>query len=224
LIKYSCTSLLAEDVVFDQEIQREFLRGIDEETDRLRAIVENLLDLSRIESGRLRLDMCSTDIGQLARDVISAMEVQTTQHRFEHSFAPDPLVAVVDPKRFEQILRNLLGNAIKYSPEGGIICIRGCAEKGELVVQVGDEGIGIPRGDLERVFERFYRVENEVTQQVGGVGLGLAVCRSIVEAHRGRIRVESTLGQGSTFIFTLPLEVGPRELSDASHVVEGDGS
>jgi two-component system sensor histidine kinase VicK len=150
--------------------------------------------------------------------------VQTSRHRFEHRFAPDPLVAVVDPKRFEQILRNLLGNAIKYSPDGGVITMQGYAEKGELVVRVGDEGIGIPRGDLERVFERFYRVENEVTQQAGGVGLGLAVCRSIVEAHNGQMWVESTLGEGSTFFVTLPLEGGPRELSDASHVVEGDGA
>ena len=206
LIKISCTSLLAEDVEFDRETQRKFLRGIDEETDRLERIVDNLLDLSRIESGRLRLDMRPADVGRLAREVMKDMEAQATQHRLVHDFPPDPLVAIIDPKRVEQVLRNLLSNAIKYSPEGGTITVRGCEDERHIIVRVSDEGIGIPAGDLERVFERFYRVENETTQSVGGVGLGLAVCRSIVKAHGGRIWAESTLTVGSTFSFTLRCE------------------
>jgi signal transduction histidine kinase len=187
------------------------LRGIDEETDRLQAIVDSLLDLSQIESGRLRLRKRPTDVSQLVRDVSTSMEVHTARHRFHHSFHPDPLVAHADPKRIEQVLRNLLGNAIKYSPQGDVITVRGYVEDAQLVLQVSDQGIGIPRQDLERVFERFYRVENETTRKVGGVGLGLAVCRSIVEAHGGRIWVESTLGKGSTFYLTLSLGDGPRE-------------
>ncbi|MBL7064327.1 MAG: PAS domain S-box protein [Anaerolineae bacterium] len=206
LIKISCTSLLAEDVDFDRETRRRFLRGIDEETDRLERIVDNLLDLSRIESGRLRLDMRPTDVGLLAREVMENMEAQATQHRLVHNFPPDPLVAIIDSKRVEQILRNLLSNAIKYSPEGGTIAVQGCEDERHIIVQVSDQGIGIPAEDLERVFERFYRVENEATQSAGGVGLGLAVCRSIAEAHGGRIWVESTLGVGSTFYFTLKRE------------------
>jgi two-component system sensor histidine kinase KdpD len=207
LIRISCTSLLAEDVDFDRETRRKFLRRIDEETDRLERIVDNLLDLSRIESGRLRLDVRPTDVGRLAREVMENMEAQATQHRLVHSFPPDPLVATIDSKRVEQILRNLLSNAIKYSPEGGTITVRGCEDERHIIVQVSDQGVGIPAEDLERVFERFYRVENEVTQSVRGVGLGLAVCRSIAEAHGGRIWVESTLGVGSTFYFTLKREV-----------------
>jgi len=214
LIKLSCTSLLAEDVDFDQETRREFLRGMDTETDRLEKIVDNLLDLSQVESGRLRLDKCPTDVGQLVREVVTGCEIQTTQHRFVHDFSPDPLVAIIDPKRIEQIMRNLLGNAIKYSPEGGTITVRGREKQGQLIVEVSDQGIGIPSGDLERVFERFYRVENEATRDVGGVGLGLAVCRSIVEAHGGRIWVESAWGAGSTFYFSVPLGVEPKVLSD----------
>jgi two-component system sensor histidine kinase VicK len=114
-------------------------------------------------------------------------------------------VATVDPKRIEQVLRNLLSNAIKYSPEGGTITIQGRGEERQLLVRVSDQGIGIPSEDLERVFERFYRVENEITKTVRGVGLGLAVCQGIVKAHGGRIWVESTLGAGSTFSFTLPV-------------------
>jgi PAS domain S-box-containing protein len=207
LIKISCTSLLAEDVDFDRETRRKFLRSIDEETDRLEEIVDNLLDLSRIESGRLRLDLRPTDVGRLARKVMENMEAQATQHRLVHSFPPDPLVATIDSRRVEQILRNLLSNAIKYSPEGGTITVQGCEDERHVIVQVSDQGVGIPAEDLERVFERFYRVENEATQSVRGVGLGLAVCRSIAEAHGGRIWVESTLGVGSTFYFTLKREV-----------------
>ena len=206
LIKIFSTSLLAEDVNFDRETRRQFLRGIDEETDRLERIVDNLLDLSRIESGRLRLEVRPIDVGRLAREVVEDMGAQAIQHRLIHDFPPAPLVAAIDPKRVEQVLRNLLSNAIKYSPEGGTITVRGYADERHIIVQVSDEGIGIPAGDLERVFERFYRVENEITQSVGGVGLGLAVCRSIVEAHGGRIWAESTLGVGSTFSFTLRCE------------------
>ena len=204
LIKYSCTSLLAEDVEFDREVQWGFLRGIDQETDKLMGIVDNLLDLSHIGSGLLRLDKHPTDVGQLVRDVTANIKVQTAHHRFAHSFSPDPLVAAIDPRRIEQVLRNLLINAVKYSPKGGEIIINGREENGQLVIRVCDEGIGISPQDLERVFERFYRVENETTQKVGGVGLGLAISRSVAEAHGGRIWVESVLGKGSTFYLVLP--------------------
>jgi two-component system sensor histidine kinase KdpD len=205
LIKIFCTSLRMEDVDFDRETQRQFLGGIDEEADKLEKIVDNLLDLSRMESGRLRLDKRPTDVGRLARAVMEGMEVQFPQHRFVHDLPSDPLVATVDPKHIEQVLRNLLSNAVKYSPEGGTITMQGLRDKRHLLVSVSDQGIGIPPEDLERVFERFYRVESEITQLVRGVGLGLAVCRGIVEAHGGRIWVESTLGEGSTFYFTLPV-------------------
>jgi signal transduction histidine kinase len=115
-------------------------------------------------------------------------------------------VATVDPKRLEQVLRNLLSNALKYSPAGGTITVRGRRDGRQLLVQISDQGIGIPAEALERVFERFYRVENELTQSVRGAGLGLAVCRGIVEAHGGRIWVESVPGLGSTFYVTLSVD------------------
>jgi len=211
LIKIFCTTLLREDVEFDREIQREFLRDIEEEVDRLEKIVDNLLNLSQTKDGRLRLDKRPTDVGQLAREAIEAMklemDVPTLRSPFSilHDFPSEPLVATVDPKRIEQVLRNLLSNAIKYSPEGGTITVQGRGDERQLLIRVSDQGIGIPSQDLERVFERFYRVENEITQSVRGVGLGLAVCRGIVEAHGGRIWAESTLGVGSNFYFTLPV-------------------
>jgi len=219
LIKIFCTTLLRKDVDFDRETQREFLRDIEEEADKLEKIVDNLLDLSRMKDGRLRLDKRPTDVGQLAREVMENMEAQPTQHHFIHDFPSDPLVATVDPKHIEQVLRNLLSNAIKYSPEGGTITVQGRGDKRQLLVRVSDQGIGIPSADLERIFERFYRVENEITQSVTGAGLGLAVCRGIVEAHGGRIWAESTIGVGSNFYFTLP--IGTRQ---SPELVEGSES
>jgi K+-sensing histidine kinase KdpD len=215
LIKVFCTTLLGEDVDFDRETQQECLHHIDEEADRLEEIVDNLLDLSHLGDDRLRLDKRPTDLGQLAKEMAESMEVQLTSHRLVLDFPSEPLMATVDSRRVEQVLRNLLDNAIKYSPEGGIITIQGRAEdEQQVLVEVNDGGIGIPTQELERVFERFHRVENEVTQRVRGAGLGLAVCRGIVAAHGGRIWVESTLGVGSTFYFTLPVSTRSEAYSD----------
>jgi two-component system sensor histidine kinase KdpD len=206
LIKVFCTTLLREDVDFDRETVREFLHDINDETDKLENIVDNLLDLSRLESDRLRLDLQPTDICQLATEIARALETQLERHVLVLDFSTEPLMVTADSKRIEQVLRNLLSNAVKYSPEGGTITIGGRGGENQLLVWVRDSGIGIPSGDLERVFERFYRVQNEVTQNVRGAGLGLAVCRGIVESHGGRIWAESRLGVGSTFYFTLSCE------------------
>jgi PAS domain S-box-containing protein len=213
LIKVFCTTLLRQDVEFDRETQREFLQDIDEETERLEKIVDDLLDLSRMESGRLRLDKRPTDFSQLIREVVEAMGtgIQPVQHRFAYDLPADPLVAIVDPEHIEQVLRNLLGNAIKYSPEGGTITVGGSGDEQQTLIWISDEGIGIPDRDLERIFERFYRVENEVTLNVRGAGLGLSVCQSIVEAHGGRIWAESAPGEGSTFYFSLPTDGGVKD-------------
>ncbi len=206
LIKLSCTSLLAEDVEFSKETMQTFLRGIDQETDRLEGIVDNLLDLSQIESGRLRLEKQQTNVAQLAQEVIESINVQAPGHRIVHNFV-EPLWAYVDRQRMEQVLRNLLSNAIKYSPDSSVILLQGYSDRGQVHIEVSDEGPGIPSEDLERVFERFYRVENEKTASIGGVGLGLSVCRRIVEAHGGRVWVESDVGVGSTFYVDLPIGV-----------------
>jgi len=206
LIKVLCTSLLMDDVEIDQETQLQFLQGIDQETDTLEAIVNNLLDLSRVESEKLRLDKRPTDLGQLTKEIIKVikMNTQSSKHRFVQDFPARPLMATVDARSISQVLRNLLNNAVKYSPEGGVITVQGRGDDEQCLIGVNDQGIGIPPEDWERIFEHFYRVDNESTQNIGGVGLGLAVCRGIVEAHDGRIWVESTLGSGSTFYFTLP--------------------
>ncbi|MBN1874257.1 MAG: GAF domain-containing protein [Anaerolineae bacterium] len=217
LVKVFCTSLLMDDVDFDQETRLKFLLGIDEQTDRLEVIVDNLLDLSRVESGRLHLDLQPVDLGKLAADTVKAMEVDMksttmqlpevprTPHRFVVDLPDHPLIVNIDAKRIEQVLRNLLSNAVKYSPNGGKIIVQVRGDKWQILVRVSDEGIGIPSQDVERIFERFYRVKNETTYSTHGTGLGLSVCRGIVKAHGGRIWVDSTLGVGSNFYFTIPV-------------------
>jgi PAS domain S-box-containing protein len=205
LIKLLSTTLLADDVAFSSEIQRELLSDMAQETAKLQVIVDNLLDASHMQAGRFHLDKCSTDLGKMAHAVVEKMRAQFTQHHFVCNLSPD-LVATVDPNRIEQVLLNLLTNAVKYSPHGGMITVEGRQEDTQILIRVSDQGIGIPSEDLERVFERFYRVESEATRKIGGVGLGLALCRGIVEAHGGRIWVESVLNKGSIFSFTLPFK------------------
>ncbi len=207
LIKISCSSLMMDDAKFDRETQQKFLHSIDEETGKLERIVEHLLDLGRMESGRLRLDKQSTNLCELAENVVRAMETLSAQHRLVGSLPSEPLFSTVDAKRIEQVLRNLLDNAIKYSPEGGTITLQGSQDDSQIVFSVSDEGIGIPSEEWNRIFERFHRVENEITRRQRGAGLGLAVCRGIVEAHGGHIWVESKPSLGSTFSFTLPIEI-----------------
>lgn len=206
LVEVLSTSLLMEDVEFDRDVQREFLLGIKEATDRLRAIVENLLDLSRLESGRLILHRRPTDLVELVRVVAASMAAEAADHHLVLDLEGDDLVAEADADQVERVLVNLLSNAIKYSPHGSTIRVAGHTEGTQVVLLVSDEGIGISQEEQEQIFERFYRVASETTQRVAGVGLGLAVCRGIVEAHGGRIWVESQPGRGSTFHVSLPVD------------------
>ena len=211
LIKFFATSLLMEDADFDWDTQLQFLRGINDEADKLEVIVNNLLDISQVKSGRLRLNRQPTNMSQLLKDIIGVMNVklepgvQAAQHYIAHDFPSEPLMASVDAKRIEQVMRNLLHNAAKYSPDGGTITVWGRGDTEQILIWVSDQGVGIPHQDLDQVFERFYRVNNKITQKTRGVGLGLFICKNIVEAHGGRIWTESALGKGSTFYFTIPL-------------------
>ncbi len=201
LIKLFTTALLHQSL--DPTEHKDFLNDIDEETDKLTHIVDNLLDLSRLQSGRLHLERHAIELGELTQTIVGRLRTHTPHHTIELDF-PNTLIALADTRRIEQVLRNLLSNAVKYSPEGGIITVRGRKGNGQAIIQVNDEGIGIPAHDLEKIFERFYRVRDARTQSVDGVGVGLAVCRGIVQAHDGEIWAESVPGHGSTFTFTLP--------------------
>lgn len=206
LIKVFASTMLRENIEIDLETQREFLESIQDEASKLEQLVDNLLDLGRMKDEPLRLERHATDLGQLARQITKSMALQSPNHTFIHNLPTEPILANVDARRIEQVLRNLLDNAVKYSPDGSTITVQGRSSGSEIFVQVCDQGIGIPKEHLERVFECFHRVPNDITQTTRGAGLGLAICRGIVEMHSGLIWVDSSPGQGSTFSFTLPIQ------------------
>lgn len=209
-IKGFATTLLRQDVKWDEATQRDFLRIIEEETDRLAEIIDNLLDMSQIEAGALRISKEPTQLRQMIREVVDEMRMRTEAHYFVVDLPAELPRVLIDPRRIRQVLHNLIGNAIKYS-KGGQITIA-CEVEGDhrgdlghVVVSVADQGEGIPPQFIDKIFERFFQVDGASTRRVGGSGLGLSISRGIVEAHGGKIWVESVVGQGSTFRFTLPL-------------------
>ena len=205
-IKGAARTLLRRYDSLEDATRRELLRDVDEESDRLHRLVENLLDFSRAEAGVLRLATEPVHLGKLAAGVVSELRSRAPTHGFDLSFPPELPPVEADPVRVEQVLRNLLDNAVKYSEAGGLIQLRARVSRDMLEVSVRDQGIGIRPEDLNRVFGRFQRADYDPqARRRQGVGLGLAICRRLVEAHGGRIWVESQPGVGSTFFFTLPI-------------------
>jgi two-component system sensor histidine kinase KdpD len=205
-IKGYATTLLTHGNKLRKDEQREFLEIIDSEADRLRELIENLLDMSRLEAGVLRIDREPVRLGASAREVARKVQLATTNHTVNVDWpAEDPMV-IADMRRIYQVVQNLLTNAVKYAPDGGTIGLTAHCERRTLIVSVTDQGLGMPTGELDRIFDRFHRVHGEDSRRIGGTGLGLAICKGLVEAHGGRIWAESQgEGKGSTFRFTLPL-------------------
>jgi len=204
-IKGYASSLLREDVVWDDETRREFLQIIDEESDRLSGLIEDLLQMSEIEAGVLRINKQPVRIGRLAQRVVKKLRLQSRDRTITVTGASDVPETMGDPRRLEQVLHNLVMNAIKYSPTGTQVSVRVEKQGNDVVVAVKDQGIGIAPEHLEHVFERFYRVDGALIRETGGSGLGLPICRGLVDAHGGKIWVESQIGQGSTFSFRIPI-------------------
>ena len=204
-IKGFATTLLRDDVEWDEESRREFLAIIDEESDRLTELIGNLLDMARIEAGTLRVEAEATDLRPIIQETVAEFRMMTRAHEIELDLPPVLPAIMADPRRARQILRNLVENAIKYSPDGGRIGVSARVRSEDVLTSVSDQGIGIEEKQLEHIFDRFYQVDNASTRKVGGSGLGLSICKAIVEAHNGSIWVESEPGIGSSFHFTLPL-------------------
>ena len=206
---------LLDGAIDDPNVNREFLNRARVQADRLNNLLTDLIDISRIESGEMRMNFDVFDLEPLIREVVNELKLQAKAKRIElitgGNVAPHHRVEVfADHGRIKQVLINLIDNAIKYSPEGGVVRVQllaGAPTKEEVTVRVVDTGIGISNADLPRLFERFYRVSKDRSRSSpGGTGLGLAIVKHIVEAHRGKITVHSTLGEGSTFDFTLHTE------------------
>ena len=204
LIKLFATALQLDEMQFDAERRQEFLAGIDEEAENLEVIITDLLNLGQAEKGQMRLDRQLLDLQQLVQHLVSSMRMEFGERHLAREFSDHPVIVNADEQRLIQVLRNLVTNAIKYSPATGRITVSVCPELDRAIVSVEDQGIGIPPEDQAHIFERFYRVDNEVTRRTRGTGLGLAISKTIIEAHGGHIWCTSQSGQGSVFNFSLP--------------------
>ncbi|MBP8293944.1 MAG: PAS domain-containing protein [Caldilineaceae bacterium] len=223
LIKGYAQTLARPDAAWDAETARQSLQIIEEEADRLEALIDNLLDVSRIQASGLRLDFADVNLQALAGRVVAAYRTQTDNHRIEVDFPNALPVIWGDEERLRQVLTNLLSNAIKYSPDGGLIRVGGWVQpvsgfvhtgdaqpppagRRFVVIYIADQGVGIPTSELPYIFDRFYRVDSSLRRTTAGAGLGLYLARAVVEAHGGRIWASSEPGKGTTFFFALPLE------------------
>jgi signal transduction histidine kinase len=175
------------------------------QVDRLTGVISDILDSSQIEAGRLELERDPLSLQQLIRETLADLRPSSLHHPLEYEESPEELVVLGDRDRLAQVLKNLLENALKYSPQKGPIRVTLARSGAEALVSVEDSGIGIPKDQQEHLFERFFRARNAPISGFGGLGLGLYISRHIVERHGGRIWVESETGHGATFRFTLPL-------------------
>ena len=210
IIKGYASTLAREDVAWDTETLRKRLKAIEEESDRLHHLLENLLYASRIHAGGLKMERAELDLADLARSVVRRFKARSPDRTISVRFSADVPLVLADRERIAEVLLNLLDNAAKYSTKDGRIRVRGQATDEEVLISVSDAGLGIPLREQQRIFERFQRVDNSVARRTQGAGLGLYICKAIVEAHGGRIWVASELGHGSTFFFSLPRHEHPR--------------
>lgn len=206
LIKGYAGTLRREDARWDQKTVRDSAAVIEEESDRLTQLIDNLLDASRLQAGALKLNIGDVALNQLAAHVVEKFQVQSPSRQLSIDFPPNFPVVSADADRLEQVLNNLIGNAIKYSPPDTAIRVSGRTLPREVIVTVTDQGLGIPLEEQAHIFDQFYRVDNALTRRTQGSGLGLYLTKAVIEAHHGRIWVESTLSQGSAFSFALPRE------------------
>lgn len=190
------------------EAQKTALESINRQAKRLSAIISDFLDVSRIESGKIEMRKEPVPVASIATRVLEDLRPQAADKhiRFvtQAHEGPYPLVAVGDEQRIAQVFTNLVGNALKFTDPEGSVSVDISRDNGELLCKVVDTGCGIPPDELDRVFDRFYQVEKVVTRKTGGTGLGLAIVKNIVEAHGGKIWIESELGRGTAVSFTLP--------------------
>ncbi len=204
LIKGYVATLRRDDVIWDSDIVRDSLQVIEEEADRLTELIENLLEASRLQAGGLKLHFAPVSLAHLAHRMVERFRTQTEKHVFTLEFPADMPSVMGDEERLMQVFSNLIGNAIKYAPEGEIR-IRGQVAGDSVVVCVTDQGPGIAPGDAPHIFDRFYRAD-EASRQTKGAGLGLYLTRAIVEAHNGRIWVDTRYREGARICFSLPIE------------------
>ena len=187
-----------------------YMKTLEEQVDRLTTLINMLLDTSRINEGELALHREVININDLVSKQVEELRSLTHNHRLIVKLCSYSEVSV-DTERLNQVFTNLISNAFKYSPKGGDIIIECESLKNEIRISVKDKGIGIPESVKEKVFDRFFRTEETKAKNFPGIGLGLYITAAIVRRHGGKIWVESEVGKGSTFYFTLPLNPEPQK-------------
>ena len=191
----------------EQEAQVDQLEMVNAQTFRLARLVDELLDVSRIESGKLELRYAAVDVSALAAEVAGRMRLTTKDHSIAlPEVQAEATTVTADRDYLEQVLNNLIGNAIKYSPDGGRIDVAVQRDGDRVLIRVKDEGVGIPKPELAHIFDLFYRSQDAGAQKASGMGLGLYISREIVQRHGGEIWAESRPGKGSTFHVSLPVQ------------------
>jgi signal transduction histidine kinase len=197
----------------------------------LLALINDILDLSKVEAGRMELELCRFSLPETLESGVTMVRERANQHGIELHVEADPDIQVVeaDERKVKQVIFNLLANAVKFTPDGGDVYITACRSYSWIEVAVRDTGVGIAPEDQARVFEAFQQGDRSVAQPQEGTGLGLTLSRQFVELHGGRLWVESELGKGSTFRFTLPVRQGSvtadgADLADAPGMVGRHGS
>jgi PAS domain S-box-containing protein len=199
-------TLLRQDIPFGDEERRIFLGYIASESERLTEIVDQLLNVARLDAGDLQVELGRIDVGSVVSELVETVEESGVMngHRFEIDLPDEPLAAEADPDKVRQVFNILVENALRYSPGGGTVTVGARRSDDRVEVRVADEGIGIPAAERERIFRKFYRAESAARDGAAGTGLGLFIAKELVTAMGGRIWVESTEGEGSSFSFELP--------------------
>ncbi|MFC6163928.1 cell wall metabolism sensor histidine kinase WalK [Lactiplantibacillus dongliensis] len=197
----------------DPEVAPGFLKVTQEETDRMIRMINELLSLSRMDSGTTRVDMELVNINEMFNYVLNRFDMilkkddnPAKYYTIKREFTKRDLWVEIDTDKFTQVLDNIMNNAIKYSPDGGVVTCRLLETHNQVIISINDQGLGIPRADLNHVFDRFFRVDKARSRAQGGTGLGLAISKEVVQMLGGRIWVDSVEGQGSTFYISLPYE------------------
>lgn len=189
----------------DIEARDMFLKTIEEEANRLTTLVENMLDIASIESGKIQLELSRMPVDTIILSVAKLCQMQSQIHTVKTEIADNLPMLSLDKDRMIQVLYNLVNNAIKYSPDGGDVTVRAYEKDSALHISVVDQGMGLKPEDLKQVFNKFFRVNSMKTSNIGGTGLGLAIVKKLVELHHGKLDVSSKYGEGSTFSVILPI-------------------
>jgi signal transduction histidine kinase len=204
------------------EEQKKALEVLLRNTNRLDHLIQDILDISRLESGTMKFITEKTDATKMIKEIAETMQVSADLKRIKinsdiQKGIPD---LMIDQERIKQVLMNLVDNAIKFSPDGSMIQIKARKEKEDVVFEVQDFGRGIPKNKQKKIFERFYQVDSGIDRKFGGVGLGLTISKKIIDTYGGQIWVDSTLGKGSSFKFSVPLQSAKNIEGDLQEIME----